>query len=125
MAEAADIRVANVFHAGDGNLHPLILFDKAETGAHERAEDLAGQILRMCIEMGGSLSGEHGVGMEKREFLPEMFSHDDISMMKAVRAAFDPNTIANPGKMFPGKEAPALSLQGMHPLEKEGVISRE
>ncbi|MGI9244114.1 MAG: FAD-binding oxidoreductase [Verrucomicrobiales bacterium] len=125
MGEAANIRVANVFHAGDGNLHPLILFDNAEPGAHERAEGLAGQILEMCIEMGGSLTGEHGIGMEKRDFLPSMFSEDDISMMKAVRAAFDPNTIANPGKMFPGKEAPSLSLHGLHPLEKEGVISRE
>jgi len=125
MGEAANIRVANVFHAGDGNLHPLILFDNAEVGAHQRAEELAGEILRMCIEMGGSLTGEHGVGMEKREFLPEMFAPDDIAMMKAVRAAFDPHMIANPGKMFPGKEAPSLSLQGMHPLEKAGVISRE
>ena len=79
----------------------------------------------MCIEMGGSVTGEHGVGMEKREYLPEMFGEDDIDLMKSVRAAFDPKTIANPGKMFPGKEAPSLALQGMHPLEKEGVISRE
>ena len=63
--------------------------------------------------------------MQKREFLPEMFAPDDIAMMKSVRAAFDPDTIANPGKMFPGKEAPALALHGMHPLEREGVISRE
>ena len=125
MGEAAGIRVANVFHAGDGNLHPLILFDNAEPGAHQRAEELAGDILKMCIEMGGSLTGEHGVGMEKRAFLPDMFSDDDIDLMKSVRAAFDPDTISNPGKMFPGKEAPSLVSHGMHPLEKEGVISRE
>lgn len=119
------IRCANVFHAGDGNLHPLILYDGREPGALERAEALAGKILRMCIEMGGSITGEHGVGMEKRDYLPEMFSADAIDCMQRVRAAFDPLGIANPGKMFPSAEAPALALHGLHPLEKAGVISRE
>ena len=91
LGKAAGIRVANVFHAGDGNLHPLIMFDNDVAGAFERAEGLAGDILKMCIEMGGSLTGEHGVGMEKREFLPDMFAPEDIGLMKSVRAAFDPD----------------------------------
>ncbi|GEP41898.1 FAD-linked oxidase C-terminal domain-containing protein [Brevifollis gellanilyticus] len=125
MSRETGIRVANVFHAGDGNLHPLILFDGREQGALQRAEALAGRILRMCVEMGGSITGEHGVGVEKRDFLGDMFSADEIDCMQRLRAAFDPLGIANPGKMFPGKEAPALSHVGLHPLEKAGVISRE
>jgi glycolate oxidase len=119
------VRCANVFHAGDGNLHPLILYDGREHGALERAEALAGKILRMCIDMGGSITGEHGVGMEKREYLGEMFSPDEIAFMHRLRAAFDPLGIANPGKMFPSASAPALSHPGLHPLEKAGVISRQ
>jgi glycolate oxidase len=125
MSKEAGIRVANVFHAGDGNLHPLILFNADQQGGLEGAEELAGRILRMCIEMGGSITGEHGVGMEKREYLPEMFDAATIDLMKGIRGAFDPRGIANPGKMFPGKEAPALSAHGLHPLEKSGLISRE
>jgi glycolate oxidase len=125
MSRETGIRVANVFHAGDGNLHPLILFDGREPGALERAENLAGRILTMCVEMGGSITGEHGIGVEKRDFLPDMFSADEIDCMQRLRAAFDPLGIANPGKMFPGKEAPALTHHGLHPLEKAGVISRE
>jgi len=125
FSKEAGIRVANVFHAGDGNLHPLIIYDGRENGALERAEALAGRILKMCVGMGGSLTGEHGIGMEKREFLGEMFSTDEIDCMKRLRAAFDPLGIGNPGKMFPGKEAPALQQHGLHPLEKAGVISRE
>jgi glycolate oxidase len=125
MSREAGIRCANVFHAGDGNLHPLILYDGREEGALERAEALAGRILRMCVEMGGSITGEHGIGMEKREFLPDMFSRDEIDLMKRLRAAYDPHEIANPGKMFPGGSAPALVQHGLHPLEKAGVISRE
>jgi glycolate oxidase len=120
-----NIRCANVFHAGDGNLHPLILYDGREPGALHRAEELAGRILKMCVEMGGSITGEHGIGMEKRDFLPDMFSADEIDCMKRVRAAFDPLGIANPGKMFPEFGAPALTQHGLHPLEKAGVISRE
>jgi len=125
LSTEAGIRVANVFHAGDGNLHPLIMFDGKETGALERAEELAAKLLRLCIEMGGSITGEHGIGMEKRAFLPEMFDAPTIALMDRVRRAFDPELIANPGKMFPGKEAESLSLSGLHPLEKAGVISRE
>ncbi|MEL6107281.1 MAG: FAD-linked oxidase C-terminal domain-containing protein [Planctomycetota bacterium] len=119
------LRVANVFHAGDGNLHPLILFDDSVPGELERAEALAGRILEMCVAMGGSITGEHGVGMEKREFLPRMYDAPTLALMHRLRAAFDPDTISNPGKMFPSNEAPALSTHGLHPLEKAGVICRE
>jgi glycolate oxidase len=125
LARGSGLRVANVFHAGDGNLHPLILFDGREPGALARAEALAGSILKMCVEMGGSITGEHGVGMEKRDYLPTMFSAEEIDCMSRIRAAFDPLGIANPGKMFPTSEAPALQHHGLHPLEKAGVISRE
>ncbi len=119
------VRCANVFHAGDGNLHPLILYDGRVPGDLERAEALAGRILKMCVEMGGSITGEHGVGVEKRDYLPDMFSPDEIDCLMRVRAAFDPLGIANPGKMFPVVGAPALTQHGLHPLEKAGVISRE
>ncbi|PAY17104.1 FAD-binding oxidoreductase [Rhodopirellula sp. SM50] len=125
FSKDSGLRVANVFHAGDGNLHPLILFDDSVDGELERAEALAGKILDLCVQMGGSITGEHGVGMEKREFLPKMYDEPTMELMHRLRAAFDPQTIANPGKMFPGAEAPALSSHGLHPLEKAGVISRE
>ncbi len=121
----AGLRCANVFHAGDGNLHPLILYDGRAPDGLERAEKLAGRILKMCVEMGGSITGEHGVGMEKRAYMPDMFSADEIDCLKRIRGAFDPLGIANPGKMFPVEGAPALTQHGLHPLEKAGVISRE
>jgi len=125
MSQEAGLRCANVFHAGDGNLHPLILYNGREEGALQRAEALAGRILKMCVEMGGSITGEHGVGMEKRDYLPVMFTDDEIEFMKRVRHAFDPLEIANPGKMFPEAGAPALQQHGLHPLERAGVLSRE
>lgn len=95
-----DIRVANVFHAGDGNLHPLILYDGREPGAVERAEQLAGEILQMCIRLGGSVTGEHGVGLEKRDALREMFGPNDTDFMVRIRRSVDPEELANRGKMF-------------------------
>ena len=100
LSEETGIRVANVFHAGDGNLHPLILYNGREEGAAERAHALAGEILKMCIELGGSITGEHGVGVEKLEYLPLMFSADDLQLMQQVRQAVDPQRIANRGKML-------------------------
>ena len=125
MTREAGLRCANVFHAGDGNLHPLILYNGRVPGELTRAEALAGRILRMCVEMGGSITGEHGVGVEKRDYLPDMFNPEEIECLKRLHAAFDPLQIANPGKMFPGGSAPALATHGLHPLEKAGVISRE
>ena len=119
------IRVANVFHAGDGNLHPLILYNGREPGALARAEELAGDILRLCIDLGGSITGEHGVGMEKRDYMPVMFSPTDLALMNELRESIDPQALANRGKKLPGGEAPALQHHGPHPLEKAGIISRE
>ncbi|MSU67851.1 MAG: FAD-binding protein [Opitutaceae bacterium] len=127
MASEARLRVANVFHAGDGNLHPLIMYNGKEADGLVRAEALAGKILRMCIAMGGSITGEHGVGVEKRDYMPDMFTTNELDCMRRVRAAFDPLEIANPGKMFP-EGAPAVmttAQRGLHPLEAAGVITRE
>lgn len=125
LSQAYGLGIANVFHAGDGNLHPLILYDGRVPGQLERAEECAGKILHKCIELGGSITGEHGVGMEKRAHMPSMFAEDDLDVMVAIRRQIDPKEIANRGKMLPGAEAPALKMQGMHPLEKQGIISRE
>ncbi|MEM9406831.1 MAG: FAD-linked oxidase C-terminal domain-containing protein [Acidobacteriota bacterium] len=125
LSREAGLRVANVFHAGDGNLHPLILFDNGQEGELERAEALAGEILRLCIDLGGSITGEHGVGVEKKDYLPEMYSATDLSVMQELRLALDPECLCNPGKMLPVGEAPSLGHRGPHPLESAGVISRE
>ena len=101
LSAASGIRIANVFHAGDGNLHPLILYDGRESGALERAHEVAGEILKMCVEMGGSITGEHGIGMEKRSYLPVMFSEDDLEAMRLIHLQIYPQQIANRGKMFP------------------------
>jgi glycolate oxidase len=105
LSKEYGLDVANVFHAGDGNLHPLILYNGREKGALERAESLAGEIVRLCVELGGSITGEHGVGMEKREHMPVMFSEVDLDTMQNIRRQIDPKEIANRGKMFPGSEA--------------------
>lgn len=125
LSEEYGLGVANVFHAGDGNLHPLILYDGRVEGMLEHAEELAGKILTMCIKLGGTITGEHGVGMEKREYMPVLFNETDMTVMREIRQAVDNKKIANRGKMLPDGEAPALKMHGMHPLEKQGVISRE
>lgn len=125
LSRKHDLRVANVFHAGDGNLHPLILFNGRVAGELERAEELAGEIIQMCIDLGGSITGEHGVGMEKRQHMNTMFTVTDLQVMAELRRALDPAEISNRGKMFPAGEAPALRSHGPHPLERQGVISRE
>lgn len=101
LSEQYEIQVANVFHAGDGNLHPLILFDGREPQMLEKAEKLAGEILRLCLRMGGSITGEHGIGAEKRDYLPEMYNEDDLDAMLAIRMEIDPKQLSNRGKMFP------------------------
>jgi glycolate oxidase len=95
------LRVANVFHAGDGNLHPLILYDANEPGELDSAERLGAEILKLCVEVGGVLTGEHGVGVEKRDLMPVMFSEDDLKQQQRVKCAFDPDSLLNPGKVFP------------------------
>jgi glycolate oxidase len=101
LSDERGLRVANVFHAGDGNLHPLILFDGREPGALDRAHALAGEILDLCVQLGGSITGEHGVGMEKREFLERMYGPSDLDLMRRLRASIDPAALANRGKMLP------------------------
>src|SRR6266567_3459664 len=101
LSQETGLRVANVFHAGDGNLHPLVLYDRSIEGQEKRAEELAAEILRLCIRAGGSITGEHGVGFEKRECVGEMFAEPDLQTMQRVRVAFDPLGICNPDKMFP------------------------
>jgi glycolate oxidase len=123
LSKKYGIRVANVFHAGDGNLHPLILFDSKKGELHA-AEELAGEILRLCIRLGGSITGEHGVGMEKKAYLPEMYGEGDMDIMVRVRKAIDTKELANRSKMLP-TEAPALLSHVPHPLEQAGIISRE
>jgi glycolate oxidase len=117
--------VANVFHAGDGNLHPLILYNGRVPGEFEAAEKLAGDILRLCLRFGGSITGEHGVGLEKKGFMTEMFGPADMEVMRRIRRALDPLELSNRGKKFPDGEKPSSPLHGMHPLEKAGIISRE
>ncbi len=124
ISQETGVPVANVFHAGDGNLHPLIMFDGRQEGALHRAEGTAAKIVKLCIELGGSITGEHGVGMEKRAFLSGMFPEDSMNMLVRVRMACDPSEIANRGKMFPDGEADSMSLYGLHELEKKGIASR-
>jgi glycolate oxidase len=101
MSRKYGLRVANVFHAGDGNLHPLILYDANEPGELEKAEDFGADILKLCVEVGGVLTGEHGVGVEKRDLMGEMFSDIDLKQQQRIKCAFDPTSLLNPGKMFP------------------------
>ena len=127
LSAAAGIRVANVFHAGDGNLHPLVLFDDATPEACAAAEALSGAILDLCIEHGGSITGEHGVGVDKSRYMPRMFGADDLATMQLLRCAFDPAGLCNPGKIFPTPrlcgEVPGIRREP-HPLVAAGEIEQ-
>ena len=101
LGEEYGYRIANVFHAGDGNLHPLILYDNSVPGQWEEVEELGGEILKLCVELGGSLSGEHGIGVDKNEYMSCMFNEIDLETMQWVRKVFNPDNLANPGKLFP------------------------
>jgi glycolate oxidase len=101
LSEHYGLRVANVFHAGDGNLHPLILYDSNDPDQWRRAEAFGADILKLCVEVGGVLTGEHGVGVEKRDLMPEMFNEIDLEQQKRLKRAFDPDLLLNPGKVFP------------------------
>ena len=116
-------RIANVFHAGDGNLHPLILYDNAVPGALEQVEELGGDILKLCVKVGGSVSGEHGIGADKRCYMPDMFTEADLETMQWVRQVFNPKELANPGKIFPtprtcGEAARATSTKQFESVER-------
>jgi glycolate dehydrogenase FAD-linked subunit len=126
LATTSGLRIGNVFHAGDGNLHPLICYDEKVAGQAEKAEEVAAEILSYCIDAGGSLTGEHGIGADKAEQMPRMFSADDLGLMQRVRAAFDPQGICNPRKVFP---TPRLcgEVPGpyrAHPVEKAQLGER-
>jgi glycolate oxidase len=101
LSEKYGYAIANVFHAGDGNLHPLILYDNSISGALHKVEELGGEILKLCVKVGGSISGEHGIGADKKCFMPDMFSETDLETMQWVRQVFNPKGLANPGKIFP------------------------
>lgn len=101
LSQKSGYKIANVFHAGDGNLHPLILFDNSIEGALEEVEEVGGEILKLCVEVGGSLSGEHGIGSDKKCFMPFMFNETDLETMQWIRQTFNPKGLANPEKVFP------------------------
>jgi glycolate oxidase len=126
LSQEHGLRVGNVFHAGDGNLHPLVLYDGRVDGEAERAELLAREILVACVDVGGSITGEHGVGNDKACAMPLMFGEDDLAAMQRLRRAFDPKGLANPGKIFPTPrlcgEVPGPYRE--HPLEKAGLAER-
>jgi len=126
LAAAGGLRVGNVFHAGDGNLHPLVLYDSRVAGEADRAHELAERILEACIDAGGSLTGEHGVGTDKACAMPLLFSEADLAAMARLRRAFDPRGLANPGKVFPTPrlcgEVPGPHR--IHPLERAGLAER-
>ena len=120
------LRVANVFHAGDGNLHPLVLYNQQVEGAEHHAEELAGEILRICVEHGGSITGEHGVGIDKKAYMQFMFTDADMATHQLIRCAIDPQNLCNPNKVYP---TPRLCGEvpchyHPHPLEAAGIIER-
>jgi glycolate oxidase len=126
LSERSGLGIGNVFHAGDGNLHPLICYDERIPGQAELAEHAAGEILSYCVEAGGSITGEHGVGADKSQYMPRMFSDDDLDVMQRVRDAIDPHRLCNPGKVLPTPrlcgEVPGPYRE--HPIEKAGLGER-
>jgi glycolate oxidase len=126
LSREYDLQVANVFHAGDGNLHPLVCYDGHAEGEAARAEELAGEIVVACVDAGGSITGEHGVGVDKKRYMPKMFSEADLDAFQKLRCAFDPDGLANPSKVMPTPrlcgEVPGPYRE--HPLEKAGLAER-
>jgi glycolate oxidase len=126
LAGSRGLRIANVFHAGDGNLHPLVLYDAAIPGQEALAEQTAGDILKLCVQSGGSITGEHGVGADKAIYMGEMFSDADLATMNLLRCAFDPDVRMNPGKVFPTPrlcgDRPGIYVA--HPTELTGLAGR-
>jgi len=126
LASDYRLQVANVFHAGDGNLHPLVCYDSTREGEPERAEELSGLIVKACVDAGGSITGEHGVGVDKKAYMPSMFSEADLEAFQRLRCAFDPHGLANPGKVMPTPrlcgEVPGPYRE--HPLERAGIAER-
>jgi glycolate oxidase len=127
IAAEHGLRVGNVFHAGDGNLHPNILYDPRRPGEEERVVAAGAQIMRVCAEVGGSISGEHGIGLEKADFMPFIFTPADLELMGRLKAAFNPDNLCNPGKIFPthktcGEAGPVAYRP--HDIEEKGLAQR-
>ncbi|MFQ5803494.1 MAG: FAD-linked oxidase C-terminal domain-containing protein [Candidatus Methylomirabilales bacterium] len=120
LSEQYGLRVANVFHAGDGNLHPLILYDSRNEGELHKAEEMGSKIMKACISLGGSITGEHGVGREKREYMPLMYTDDDLEAMKKVKKVFNPDGVLNPGKIFPTTTPDAKA----GPAGQRGIVEK-
>jgi len=123
---AHDLRVGNVFHAGDGNLHPNILYDPRKPGEVARVVTAGGEILKVCADVGGSISGEHGIGLEKMDYMPLIFTEADLHAMRGVREAWNPRGLCNPGKIFPSRKAcgEASIAYRPHPIEAQGLAQR-
>ena len=126
LSTSSGLRIANVFHAGDGNLHPLVLYDAKIPGQEALAESTAGEILKLCVQAGGSISGEHGIGADKAPYMADMFTDDDLATMALLRCAIDPESRFNPGKIFPTPrlcgDKPGKYVA--HPTETAGLAGR-
>src|SRR6266705_2066729 len=123
---AHELRVGNVFHAGDGNLHPNILYDRSKPGEVARVVTAGGEILKVCADVGGSISGEHGIGLEKMDYMSLIFTEADLDFMRRLREAFNPRNLCNPGKIFPSRKACGESGPAYrpHPIEEKGLAQR-
>src|SRR5215510_7125719 len=126
ISEAHGLRIGNVFHAGDGNLHPNILYDPRKPGEEARVVAAGGEILKVCADVGGSISGEHGIGLEKIDYMSLIFSEADLAFMRSLREAFNPRNLCNPGKIFPSRKACGESGPAYrpHPIEEKGLAQR-
>ncbi len=121
VSEKYKLAIGNVFHAGDGNLHPCILFDPRDPEQVRRTHEAGSEILQYCIEVGGSITGEHGVGMEKNEMMPLLFTGDDLNVMQRLHDAFNPRNLLNPGKVFPTSRSCRETRESRHPALAGGL----